>query len=82
VVAYQRWLSFCPADLEHFCEFEVSLFSAGNVTDHSRMLFCSSGIKYQRWYARQANVNKAPGLPLIVDHMKELVRRVGAQNGI
>ncbi len=24
VVAYQRWLLFCPADLEHFCEFEVS----------------------------------------------------------
>jgi hypothetical protein len=24
VVAYHRWLLFCPADLEHFCEFEVS----------------------------------------------------------
>jgi hypothetical protein len=24
VVAYQRWLSDCPADLEHFREFEVS----------------------------------------------------------
>jgi hypothetical protein len=24
VVAYHRWLSSCPADLEHFCEFEVS----------------------------------------------------------
>ncbi len=29
VVAYQRWLLFCLADLEHFCEFEVSFFSAG-----------------------------------------------------
>ncbi len=24
VVAYQHWLLFCPADLERFCEFEVS----------------------------------------------------------
>jgi hypothetical protein len=24
VVAYHRWLSFRPADLERFCEFEVS----------------------------------------------------------
>jgi hypothetical protein len=24
VVAYHRWLSFCPAYLERFCEFEVS----------------------------------------------------------
>ncbi len=24
VVAYQCWLSFCPAELEHYCEFEVS----------------------------------------------------------
>ncbi len=24
VVAYHRWLLFRPADLEHFCEFEVS----------------------------------------------------------
>jgi hypothetical protein len=24
VVAYHCWLSFCPADLERFCEFEVS----------------------------------------------------------
>ncbi len=24
VVAYHRWLSFCLANLEHFCEFEVS----------------------------------------------------------
>ncbi len=24
VVAYYCWLLFCPADLEHFCEFEVS----------------------------------------------------------
>jgi hypothetical protein len=52
----------------------VSLFSAGNVTDHSRVPFCSNGIKIQRWYAHQANVNKAPGLPLIVNHMGELVK--------
>jgi hypothetical protein len=26
VVAYQRWLLFHPADLEHFHEFEVSFF--------------------------------------------------------
>ncbi len=32
VVAYHRWLSFCLADLERFHEFEVSFFSAGNVT--------------------------------------------------
>ncbi len=24
VVAYHRWLSFCPAELEHIHEFEVS----------------------------------------------------------
>jgi hypothetical protein len=24
VTAYHRWLLFCPADLERFCEFEVS----------------------------------------------------------
>jgi hypothetical protein len=64
-----RWLPintgshFCPADLEHFCEFEVSFFSADNVTKHSRMPFCSNGMKYQHWYAHQANVNEAPGLP-------------------
>ncbi len=26
VVAYHHWLSSCPADLEHFCEFEVSFY--------------------------------------------------------
>ncbi len=31
VVAYHRWLSSHPADLEHFCEFEVS-FSASDVS--------------------------------------------------
>jgi hypothetical protein len=46
VVAYQRWLSFRPADLEHFREFEVSFFIAGNVTDHLHMPFCSNGIKF------------------------------------
>ncbi len=46
VVAYQCRLSFCPADLERFREFEVSFFSAGNVTDHSHMPFCSNGIKF------------------------------------
>jgi hypothetical protein len=45
VVAYHCWLLLCPADLERFCEFEVSFFSAGNVTDHSHMPFCSNGIK-------------------------------------
>ncbi len=25
VVAYHRWLSFCPTDLGHHCKFEVSL---------------------------------------------------------
>ncbi len=46
VVAYQRWLSFRPADLERFREFEVSFFSAGNLTDHSHMPFCYNGIKF------------------------------------
>ncbi len=46
VVAYQRWLSFRPADLERFCEFEVSFFSAGNVANHSHMPFCSNEIKF------------------------------------
>ncbi len=46
VVAYQCWLLFRLADLEHFCEFEVSFFSAGNVTDHLHMPFCSNGIKF------------------------------------
>jgi hypothetical protein len=73
VVAYQRWLLFCLADLERFCESEVSFFSAGNVTGQSCIPFCFNEIKYQCWYAHQANVNEAPGLPLIVDHMGELV---------
>ncbi len=38
-----------------------------------RTPFCSNGMKFQRWYARQANINEAPGLPLIVDHMGELI---------
>ncbi len=46
VVAYQCWLSFFLADLECFREFEVSFFSAGNVTDHLHMPFCSNGIKF------------------------------------
>ncbi len=46
VVAYQRWRSFRPADLERFHEFEVSFFSAGNVANHSHMPFCSNGIKF------------------------------------
>ncbi len=77
VVSYQRRLSFCPADLERFCEFEVSFFGAGNVTDHSHMPFCSNGIKFQHWYAHQANVNEASGLPLILNHMGELVEDKG-----
>ncbi len=43
----------------------------------SCMPFCSNGMKFQRWYARQANINKAPGLPLIVDRMGELVEDNG-----
>ncbi len=74
VVAYQRWLLFCLADLECFCEFEVFFFSAGNITNHLYMPFCSNGIKYQRWYTHQANANEALGLPLIVNHMGELVK--------
>ncbi len=64
---------FARQTLSIFCEFEVSFSSAGNVTDHSHMPFCPNGIKFQRWYAHQANVNEAPGLPLIVNHMGELV---------
>ncbi len=41
------------------------------------MPFCSNGIKFQGWYAHQANVNEAPGLPLIVNHMGELVEDNG-----
>ncbi len=52
----------------------MSLFSAGNVTNHLCMPFCSNRIKFQRWYAHQANKNEAPCLPLIVDHMGELVK--------
>ncbi len=33
--------------------------------------------KNQRWYAHQANVNEAPGLLLIVNHMGELVEDKG-----
>ncbi len=46
VVAYQRWLYCRSADLERFCDFEVSFFSAGNVTNHSHMPFYSNGIKF------------------------------------
>jgi hypothetical protein len=31
-------------------------------------------MKFLHWYAHQANINEAPGLPLIVDHMGELVK--------
>ncbi len=41
------------------------------------MPFCSNGIKFYRWYAHQANVNEAPGLPLIVNRMGELVEDNG-----
>jgi hypothetical protein len=29
---------------------------------------------FKRWYAHQANINEASGLPLIVDRMGELVK--------
>ncbi len=34
-------------------------------------------MKFYRWYAHQANINEAPGLPLIVDQMGELVEDNG-----
>ncbi len=40
----------------------------------SRMPFCSNGIFFLRSYARQANINEAPGLPLIVNCMGELIK--------
>ncbi len=42
-----------------------------------RMPLCSNGLKFQRWYAHQANINEAPGLPLIVNHIRELVKNNG-----
>ncbi len=41
------------------------------------MPFCSNGMIFLCWYARQANINKAPGLPLIVNCMGELVKDNG-----
>jgi hypothetical protein len=43
----------------------------------SRMPFCSNRMKFLCWYAHQANINKAPGLLLIVDHLGELVEDNG-----
>ncbi len=43
----------------------------------SHMPFCSNGMIFLHWYARQANINEALGLPLIVDRMGELVKDKG-----
>ena len=37
------------------------------------VFFLSNGQKFLLWYAHQASVNKAPGLPLTVGLMGELV---------
>ena len=36
--------------------------------------FLSNGQKFKLWYAHQASVNKAPGLPLTVGPMGELIK--------
>jgi hypothetical protein len=43
----------------------------------SCMPFYSKRMKFKHWYARQVNINEAPGLPLIVDHVGELVKDNG-----
>jgi hypothetical protein len=37
-------------------------------------IFCSNGQKFLLWYAHQASVNEAPGLPLTICVMGELVK--------
>ncbi len=51
----------------------------GNVSRPLVYISCSNGKKFLRWYAHQASVNEAPGLPLTVDLMGELVenKKVG-----
>jgi hypothetical protein len=46
---------------------------AGNVFCSLIDIFCSNGQKIYFWYAHQASVNKAPGLPLTIGLMGELV---------
>jgi hypothetical protein len=46
---------------------------AGNVSRSLIYIFCSNGQKFLCWYTHQASVNEAPGLPLNVGLMGELV---------
>ncbi len=71
MVAYHWWLSFRPTDLEHYCEFEVSLEWVMFIS-FLLVFFLSNGQKILLWYAHQASMNKAPGLPLTVGLMGEL----------
>jgi hypothetical protein len=46
VVAYHCWLSSCPADLEPFCEFEVSFKCRCCIPLACVCPFCSNGMKF------------------------------------
>ena len=47
---------------------------AGNVYRLLDDIFCSNGKKFYHWYAHQASVNEAWGLPLPIGLMRELVK--------
>jgi hypothetical protein len=73
VVAHHRWLLFRPTDLERHREFEVSLERVIFIP-FLLEFFLSNGQIFLLWYANQASMNEAPGLPLIIGLMGELVK--------
>jgi hypothetical protein len=76
VVTYCWWLSFRPTHLEGYCKFEVSLEWVMFVA-LLLVFFLSNGWKFQLWYAHQASVNEARGLPLNVGLIGELIKNNG-----
>ncbi len=60
MLAYHHWLLFCPEEAALFCKFvvskSVSLFLIMMKMFHQEFT--------QRWYAYQAKIKQAPGLPL------------------
>ncbi len=63
VVAYHWWLLFCLTELEHYCKFKVSLV---------QVIYLACLFIF--FVLMEASVNEAPGLPLTVGLMGELVK--------
>jgi hypothetical protein len=80
VVAYHWWLSFRLTDLERYRKFEVSLKQVMFIA-LLLVFFLSNGQKFELWYAHQASMNKALGLPSTIGLTGELVKnnRLGCE---